>query len=418
MKQPLKIAFIVGTFPVISQTFIINQINALIDEGLDVKLFAFKKGDVKRIHKSVVKHDLLNNITYIHKKDKSIVLRYLKFVAWTIKHVFRIKWKPYFQALNVFKYGKKALSLGVFYNSAWRLIEADFNIVHVHFAQNAIPIAEMKSFGLFPENTKLVTTFHGYDIQPKKHDFYHKVYTNVIQYTDLFTVNTPYLKQQLQTFAPHLNNIDVLPVGLDTEFFKREQPHKENTYFDVVFCGRLISLKGPQLALKIIEELHNKGHRNVRLHIIGNGPLKTELKKQIKEKSLQKSVLMVNAIDQGGLKTYLETAHVLIMPGIPDAVTGQEESQGLVIQEAQAMELPVVVSDVGGMKYGLMPNESGFVVEANNIHGFASAIETLILDEALRLKMGKTGSAFVRKNYDSKILIAQLINQYNKLLNI
>ena len=81
------------------------------------------------------------------------------------------------------------------------------------------------------------------------------------------------------------------------------------------------------------------------------------------------------------------------------------------------MKVPVVVSDVGGMKYGLIPNETGFVVEAGNVEGFADCIEKLILDKSLAKSMGESGAKYVKQNFDNRILIKRLIDLYESVLN-
>ena len=55
----MKIAFVVGNFPVISETFILNQITGLIDMGHEVDIFSFSRGDTEVIHPDVRKYRLL-----------------------------------------------------------------------------------------------------------------------------------------------------------------------------------------------------------------------------------------------------------------------------------------------------------------------------------------------------------------------
>ena len=112
------------------------------------------------------------------------------------------------------------------------------------------------------------------------------------------------------------------------------------------------------------------------------------------------------------MKEFKNTSNVFLLPGTTDPDNGRAEAQGLVIQEAQAMELPVVVSDVGGMKYGLLTNESGFVINDGNIDGFVEVIEKLILNPKLKLKMGKAGRLLVEKKYENKILVKKLLTIY------
>jgi colanic acid/amylovoran biosynthesis glycosyltransferase len=417
MSKKYKIAIVVGTFPVVSQTFIVNQINALIDEGYEVNLYAFKKGKLDNLHQSFLKHNLLEKVQYLKKVNANYFIRFLEFFQWTITNFFKIRWSQYFKILNGFKYGNDAYSLKLFYGFHWCLTEDDFDIIHVHFAHNAYFVAYLKTLGLIPAETKLITTIHGYDLIPSKSSYYKKAYRKIFNETSLFTVNSIYTKGQLQKIAPQLNNISVLPVGLDTNYFSRKQPQSINDTFNILFCGRLIELKGPEIAISITEALLKKGYKQVQLHMVGDGPLYQHLKNVISEKQLSQSIVLNGLLTQDKIKDKLEHSHVLIMPGIKDLETGQEEAQGLVIQEAQAMGLPVVVSDVGGMKYGLLPNESGFVVKANDVQAFVNCIEKLILDKTLGESMGEKGTQFVKQHYDISILTKRLIDLYQSVSN-
>ena len=417
MKQPLKIAVVVGTFPVVSQTFIVNQINALISADNYVRLYAYKKGHFDVLHESLKKHDLLNKITYFKKNDPNHIIRFFKFLVWSFRNIFKVNWKRYFKALNFLKYGKEAYLLSIFFGIEWSLVEDDFDIIHIHFAHNAKLISYLKSLGLFSSKTKLVTTLHGYDLIPSKSQFYKEAYNVIFKQTNMFTVNSLYLKEQLQRLQPQLNTIEVLPVGLDTAFFSRKQPKPDSNFFDILFCGRLIKLKGPDIAINIIEALLKKGYTKVRLRIIGDGPLHDHLDKIIKDKNLEAQIFLKGALTQEAIKKELTEGDVLIMPGIADPKSGQVETQGLVIQEAQAMELPVIVSNVGGMKYGLIPDETGFVVQANSVDAFVNALEILILDDNLREVMGERGKQFVKENFDNEVLTQHLLKLYEQTIN-
>lgn len=417
MKQPLKIAVVVGTFPVVSQTFIVNQINALIDDGHKVQIYAYKKENHDVVHDSLKKNNLLENVVYLQKPSVSKIKRFFDFLIWTISNLFKIRWRLFFKTLNVFKYGKDAFTLHLFYESQWFLNRPDFDIIHAHFGPYASRIAYLKSKDIFHNNTKLFTTFHGYDLKPNRIENYKKNYRLLLKHSNVISVNSEYLKGILLQVKPGLNNIVVLPVGLDTLYFKRKKTKKDNRYFDIVFCGRLITLKGPHLAIDIIKMLVNKGYSQVRLSIIGEGVMQQKLAEQIKALSLESHVFLKGALTQEEVKLEFEQSDVFLLPGIADPQTGQVEAQGLVIQEAQAMELPVVVSDVGGMKYGLIPNETGFVVKTNDIDAFTKALEKLILDSNLRTRMGKRGTTFVNEKFDNIVLVKQLLEHYNAVLD-
>lgn len=412
--MPVKqVAFIVTYFPTVSETFIVNQINGLMDSGYNVCLYAYNKVESKIIHESLKKYNLLQKVNYFIKPPVSKLNRLIVFFKWTLKNMFKIKWRLFFKSLNVFKYGKDAYTLKLFFEAQWFLVPFDFELIHAHFGMNGNRIAYLKTCGIIPKQVKLITTFHGYDLAPDKLDVYKKEYQYLFKEAAAFTVNTPYLEGVLHKVNSCHKPCYILPVGLDTNFF-RQKPIKNNTvYFDLLFCGKLISLKGPDLAIAILKSLHDLGYTDTRLHMVGEGNLRNQLKKQVASYNLQENVIFYGALSQENLIKCFEKSDAFILPGRYDLETGRAETQGLVIQEAQAMSLPVIVSDVGGMKYGLLPNESGFVINEGNIKEFVEAVEKLILNPKLKLEMGEAGRILVEKKYDNKILVKKLQEIYN-----
>ena len=68
------------------------------------------------------------------------------------------------------------------------------------------------------------------------------------------------------------------------------------------------------------------------------------------------------------------SSDIFLLPGITEVSTGRAETQGIVILEAQSMELPVLVSDAGGMKYGVNNNHTGYVIAESCINSFVEKI--------------------------------------------
>ena len=407
-----EVAFIVTYFPTVSETFIVNQINGLIDAGYNVRLFAYNKVDSEIIHESLKQHGLLQKVNYFMKPPVSKLSRLITFFKWTLQHIFKIKWRLFFKSINVFEFGKDAYTLKLFFEAQWFLVPFDFKLIHAHFGMNGNRIAYLKSCGIIPEKVKLINTFHGYDLTPDKLVVYKDEYKYLFEEATVFTVNTPYLEGLLKQLNIHGKPTYILPVGLDINYFKRKNIKENNSYFDLVFCGKLITLKGPDLAIDILLKLHKLGYSSVRLHLIGDGMLRDQLKKQVESNLMQKNVFFYGALSQEDIIQRFEQSDVFILPGRYDPETGRAETQGLVIQEAQAMSLPVIVSDVGGMKYGLIPNESGFVIDEGNIDGFVEVIEKLIVNPKLKLEMGEAGRVLVEKNFDNKILVKKLQDIY------
>ena len=296
------------------------------------------------------------------------------------------------------------------------LKERKFDIIHSHFGHNAKVVLNLKVFGIIDSKTKFVTTFHGYDLIPGKASFYKKAYASIFKESNCFTVNTPYLKAQLLSLNPSIEPIEILPVGLNTQFFKRQEVKHDTNHFDIVFCGRLIPLKGLDFALDIVKALVDKNFNHVRFNIIGEGPMKKAIQDKIALLNLDHYVFLKGALNQEQIKEVFEQSDVFLLSGIADPDTGQQEAQGLVIQEAQAMGLPVVISDAGGMKYGMIPNETGFVVPICDLDGFVNALESLITNSNLRQQMSCKAREYIENNYDNRILFKKLNLIYHQIL--
>ncbi|WP_310992298.1 glycosyltransferase family 4 protein [Aequorivita marina] len=413
--QKLNIAIVVGAFPTVSETFIVNQITSLIDEGHSVKILASKKGSTAIVHNKITAYNLLDYVEYKEKPVYNKAKRLYGFVKLIYNNFFQINWRLLFKSLNYSKYGKKAISLKAFYKRKFFILNKEFDIIHVHFATNAVAIANHKSEG-FLKNGKLIVTFHGFDLIPNNEMDYNIRYKSLLQEASAFTVNSKYLKGILERLNLKTKNIHILPVGLDTDYFKRIGQREIKPTYNILFCGRLIQLKGPDIAIDILVELLNRGHNHIHLTLIGDGELKNALTNRIEDEDLKRFVSIEGAHSQEFVKAQMDAANVLLMPGTHDSKTKRAETQGLVIQEAQAMELPVVISDVGGMKYGMIPNETGFVVPENDIKGFADAIETLLVNEKLRKSMGQKGREYVVANYDNTVLYLKLLKIYQRIL--
>ena len=408
----MRIAFIVHSFPTISETFIVNQITDLIDRGHEVHIFSFCKVENELVHQKILDYRLLDKTTYYGNFHVSGIKRYGPFLKYIIKEYNNLNFKRLLGNFNFFRYGIKAFNLHFFYKSKWIFNTGNFDIFHALFGGNGAYLAEMKSVG-FLSKTKLLTSFHGYDLTPKFLPNYKTKYRVLFQEADFFTVNTVYLKSVLQRITK-TQNVAVLPVGLDTSEFHPKKSIKNK--FHLLFVGRLIPLKAPNLALEIVRLLIKRGNYNVQLTIVGDGELWKGLNKYIQKHQLQAYVQLKGAQPQEIVKEIMQEADVFIMPGIYDK-NDRAETQGLVIQEAQAMQLPVIVSDVGGMKYGMIDQKTGFVVKENDLDSFVDKIACLIEDSELRLKMGKAGRKFVKKNYDSKVLGNKLEAFYFQMLS-
>jgi glycosyltransferase involved in cell wall biosynthesis len=98
-------------------------------------------------------------------------------------------------------------------------------------------------------------------------------------------------------------------------------------------------------------------------------------------------------------------------------LTSNNEGTPVSLIEAQACNIPVISTDVGGVKDIVFNNETGFIVPKNNVEKFAEKLLLLIEDKKKREKMSQNGWSFVKDNFHYQRLVKDMELYYKKLLN-
>ncbi len=91
------------------------------------------------------------------------------------------------------------------------------------------------------------------------------------------------------------------------------------------------------------------------------------------------------------------------------------EGFGMVVVEAEAMGLPVVVSDVPGPVDAMRPNETGFIVPVKDAGALAGALQNLLKNDEKRAAFGDAAVRFVRENFEQQEFLHHVVEDKNKL---
>lgn len=395
-----KIVFIIDSFPNYSETFLYNQIYFLIDQGFNVRILALKQNKVlsDSIHQKMSEYNLSKRCIFLTSKIGFEIITNLFFyphISIRILKFFGIK-KGFFIIRN--------LKIFNIYNS--------FDVIHAHYGHIGAMICDLKSIGLF-ESAKVVCSFHGEDLSHKILNVYKEKYKNIGIYADRVTVNSKYTQECLIKSVGELwSNVEIVPVPVDTKFFKPKLSQKnENKIFKIVFCGRLIKWKAPTKAIQIVHELRKLNY-SIELHIIGDGPEFQACKELILINELNRVVTLHGLQSQEEILEAFDNSDCFLFPAIRESDTLKTEAQGLVIQEAQAMGLPVIISNVGGMKYGIVEGGTGFIAAEKDVTGFVEKIIMLINNPALREEMKIAAREYIVKNFDVSVIGSRMLDIY------
>jgi colanic acid/amylovoran biosynthesis glycosyltransferase len=406
----LRIAISCVGFPIQSETFILNQIVDLIDKGHHVDIFPYVKCESDNPHAKYVEYGLSDKTFPSGPTPFSFLTRIKIYILFAIHNPSKII--NLIKLLNFLKFGKSALNLTLFMSAKPYLERAPYDIYHGHFGESGVALVKLKKAGVI--KGKIITTFHGYDAHFTPQDIEQKriFYSELFREGNWFTTNSEYTSKKIIELGCSRDYIVKIPVGLNIHQFHTFSSVKFLTdTLKILSVGRLIPFKGQQYGIEAIIHLLTLGYYNIEYMIVGTGELENELQSMIEKNNLQNLVFLLGNKSQEEIIRLMNESHVLLHPSITSK-DGRQENQGLVIQEAQAMEMAVIATRTGGIADGVIENESAFLVEEKNALALAEAIKQFIENKELISRFGKVGREYVEQNFDIRKLNDQLEEIY------
>jgi L-malate glycosyltransferase len=170
--------------------------------------------------------------------------------------------------------------------------------------------------------------------------------------------------------------IHVIPGGLDAREYA---PGRRAPTRDIVFVGRLAPIKRLDLLLNAIA-LVKRNIPDVRVSIVGDGPLRTALEQNVSEMGLAKNVVFEG--HRSDVSSVLGEARLFVL-------TSDTEGVSLSVMEALACGVPTIVSNVGDLGDIVDDGRNGFLVDGRTPEAFAARICEMLTDEPRRLRFAR-----------------------------
>lgn len=405
----MRIAFIVNSFPKLSETFIINQIVELMERGHDVKIYSlFKSPEIH--HGLISEYNLMSRVKYIFDDSSKSKLKRILMLPFFIKrHYRKIKVRKIIHALNFRKYGKKALSLTMLYSYINILNHKKYDIIHCQFGPLGVFGMMLKQFGLL--SGKLITSFRGYDITqiPQKNP---NIYKKLYKYGDQFLPVSDSLKQLLIKNGCPENKIQTHYSGVYINKFNRKNSKARDNPVKIMSTARLVEKKGLKYAIKAIYNLKMQGEE-VIYSIIGDGPLKGNLKRLIKDLNAESYIKLLGSKSQEEVIQHLSYVDIFLAPSIVDS-NGDQEGIPNSLKEAMLMEIPVIGTNHSGIPELIKHHENGLLVSEKDEKDLANKISYLIKNPKLMSYFGINGKQKVAESFCIHKLTDQLIEIYKQ----
>lgn len=296
------------------------------------------------------------------------------------------------------------------------------DIVHTHAAKaGALGRKAAKACGV----PVIVHTFHGHVF----HSYFGKVKTNIFKFierrlakkSDGIIAISDIQKQELANvhkICPS-NKIKVIPLGFDLDKFQKETSKREDVRkkynlledeIAIAIIGRLAPIKNHALFLSVVEDVLKKTSKKVKFFIVGDGEERANIEERVADLNTEfkDAILMTSWIKNIG--EFNAGMDIICL-------TSNNEGTPVSLIEAQAGNLAVVSTDVGGVRDIVKEGETGYIVPKNNVNLFSEKLLFLIEDDETRKCFSENGWNFVREKFHYTTLVKNVNEYYKELLD-
>jgi len=306
---------------------------------------------------------------------------------------------------------QSAISFSAWFKLKKTIVDFKPDIIHSHhqfFFTTLLAMLLKKKFKIMTVTTlhlgsiDIITGVKGYLIKLIEKIMFKKINDN----SDLVIAGSKNLKQHGVEMGIDKSKCVIIPNAVDLSFFKMPRSYSTNPR-NVIFIGRLISTKGPQILIEaaklVIEQISD-----VKFLIVGDGPLRTRLEEFVKKNNLSNNIVFLGRVDD--IRTTMKDGDVYVRPSITDGMPYG-------ILEAMAAGLPVIATNIAGTPDIIIHGKTGHLIKCGDAKKLASAILDLLENPNYMENLAKNGLKFVTSKYGWQDVYKSYENCYQKLFD-
>ena len=404
----MHVLTLVPKFPNLVQTYIVSTLVGLKTLGIKTTIVA-KVGDKSSsLPPAIINNKLLLDTIYIYTEGFSLFKSFLGLPFYKIKYLRSVK--RLFKSNILHDFGLKYFIKSLIHVKI--LTYEKIDIIHSHSFVTSYEYLFLKEVFSIP----IVATFHGHIPQGVK-PMSNKKIGAIMSKVDIYFVNTPFSKQQLLELGCLGEIIKIIPQGTDLNYFPyHERFISPDKAIRILTVGRLSIEKGHATAIRAIALLADK-FPMIEYHIAGSGPERENLTSLVLDLQMQDKIFFHGFVTSEDLKNLYATAHIFILPSIDLHDGFHVETQGVVLQEAQACGLAAIASRTGGIPYIIKDNETGLLFDEGDASNLAEKIKTLIENPAIYSKTCLLGRQDVETRFDINVICNKLVASYSDCIS-
>ncbi|WP_190285776.1 glycosyltransferase [Montanilutibacter psychrotolerans] len=380
----------VSQFPSLSETFIVREIHALIDEGVDVRILS-----LKRSTESMVQADSAALLDRVRQPPGLLATVGLA-VRAMVTHPRRVVGATATIVADTWRTPTVlAKSLGTLMRSLCQLSwlrQFDPQFIHAHWSTYpttaAWTLARVMSrpFGF---------TCHAHDVFRNQQLLPRKIADAALAIT-ISRHNVDWLDRNVSTLAPR--KLKVVHCGVDLRQIPWQADNRTGNR--IVGVGRLSPEKGFHTLIDALALLRDGGTA-FHCTVIGEGPARQDLQAAIERHRLQHHVTLAGAQPQEVVRAALATATVFTLP-CQIAANGSRDGIPVALMEAMASGCPVVSCPVSGVPELIGHDVHGLLAEERSATALARALRRLLEDAPLRTRLSIAARQRIELEFDAR----------------
>ena len=389
------LVYIMGTYPLLTTTFIDREITALQRWGVQVHVLA-----MRRPSPGVPLSE--------HQRALEGAATYLLPAAWrdlVRGHLHFILSRPvrYFGALaylltrphpGLKARGKTLLHFGEGVHAAYLVRDLKFREFHAHFVDRAATVALVA--GRLLHKPYSLSIHAGADIfvdpvlvREKVMQARHTVTCTAHNVAHVTSLVGEDLRHRMSRVQHGLELAEYSPVSA-----------RPNGRPVILSVGQLKERKGLAELIEACRVLRDRGYR-FRCRIVGEGPQRPQLEQLIRRGSLEDVVTLSGALPHDEVVAEYRNATMFVLPCIRTR-TGDVDGIPNVLAEAMALRVPVISTDLPAIRELVSSGVNGLLVAPNDQDALVGAMCRMLDDEGLRERLGAEGGRTVSDSFDAE----------------
>jgi len=408
VASKIKVAYMLGTFPQLTQTFVTREIFWIRACDVQVEIFSLFKP--KSVPAEAQARELIPQVHYSPMLSSAVItalfyfllrapLRFMRAIAKTILYAYREP-KLMLQALAIFP-------KSVYFARKMEALQVEH--IHAHFVTLSAFAA-----GIAAELLGITFTVHGHAVDLFARDA-QDVRRQLEGMSGVVTISS-FHRAFISDLCPGLDHdhLQVVYCGLETDRFNPATGQGQTQGpIQILSIGRLIEKKGFEYLIDACKLLAESNY-SFQCRIVGDGPLQDALQERINRYGLQDNVFLLGALQQDQVLDLYHHSDIFALACVV-ADDGNRDGLPVVLIEAMSCELPVITTPVTGIVDLVEHNRTGMLVDERDAMHLANTLKQLIDNKDFRESMGRQARQKILNDFQVQQTTARLAGFFRKV---